>query len=116
MIQSDRLLETFLTILRINSFYPDEDEVMQTLRPKLERLGMEVSEDESRNLLCYWPGTDDLAGAEPILLCAHVDTVRPTIGMQPVVRDGAVFSDGSSVLGADDKAAVAAIVEAAEED
>ena len=114
MIQSDRLLDTFLTILRINSFYPEEDEVMQVLRPRLERLGMEVSEDASRNILGTWPGTGDRTDAEPVLLCAHVDTVRPTVGMQPVVREGSVFSDGSSVLGADDKAAVAAIVEAAE--
>ena len=114
MIRSDRLLETFLTILRINSFYPDEDEVLDLLRLKLERIGIQVSQDKSRNLLGYWPGTNDLAGSEPVLLCAHVDTVRPTIRMNPVVRDGSVWSDGSSVLGADDKAAVAAIVEAAE--
>jgi tripeptide aminopeptidase len=114
MIDSDRLLETFLTILRINSFYPDEEEVMQALRPKLKRIGMELTEDDARNILGYWPGSGDAADAEPILLCAHVDTVRPTVGMSPVVRDEAVHSDGSSVLGADDKAAVAAIVEAAE--
>ena len=55
-----------------------------------------------------------MTGAAPVLLCAHVDTVQPTIGMEPIVRNGAVWSDGSSVLGADDKAAVAAIIEAAE--
>ena len=114
LIDSNRLLETFLTILRINSFYPGEDEVMGVLRPRLEAVGMKISEDKSRNLLAYWPGIGDLAAAEPILLCAHVDTVRPTAGMEPIVRDGSVFSDGSSVLGADDKAAVVAIIEAAE--
>ncbi len=114
MIQPDRLLETFLTILRINSFYPDEEPVMQALRPKLTGVGMKLSEDPARNILAYWPGKGAMAGAEPVLLCAHVDTVRPTIGMEPIVRDDTVWSDGSSVLGADDKAAVAAIVEAAE--
>ena len=48
------------------------------------------------------------------MLCAHTDTVWPTPEMEPVVRDSAVHTDGSSVLGADDKAAVAAIVEAVE--
>ena len=114
MIQSDRLLETFLTILRINSFYPDEEEVMQALCPRLVRVGMELSEDPARNILGYWPGTGGMTGAEPVMLCAHVDTVRSTVGMEPIVRDGRVWSDGSSVLGADDKAAVAAIVEAVE--
>ena len=114
LIQSDRLLETFLTILRINSFYPDEQEVMLALRPRLAGVGMKLSEDDARNVLCTWPGTGSKVDAEPVMLCAHVDTVRPTIGMEPIVRDGSVRSDGSSVLGADDKAAVAAIVEAAE--
>ena len=114
MIQKERLLQTFLTLLKINSYYPDEEEVMQVLRAKLTRVGMTFSEDQARNLLGTWAGTGNMIETEPVLLCAHVDTVRPTIGMEPIVRDGRVWSDGSSVLGADDKAAVAAIVEAIE--
>jgi tripeptide aminopeptidase len=114
MIDTARLLETFLSILKVNSYYPNEDLVVDILRPKLERAGVELSSDPHRNLLGYWPGSGAAASAEPILLCAHTDTVQPTPVMQPVVRDGAVHTDGSSVLGADDKAAVAAIVEALE--
>ena len=114
MIDSERLLEMFLSILRINSYHPNEDPVIDVLRPKLERSGMELSMDRFRNVLGFWPGTGSLAETEPVLLCAHTDTVRPTEGLEPVLRDGAVHSDGSSVLGADDKAAVAAIVEAVE--
>ena len=112
MIDSGRLLDTFLTILRIDSYHPNEDPVIDALRPKLEGAGVRLSVDAHRNVLGFWPGTGPRAGEEPILLCAHTDTVRPTPGMEPVIRDGAVHTDGSSVLGADDKAAVAAIVEA----
>ena len=112
MIDSRRLLDTFLTILRIDSYHPNEDPVIDALRPKLEGAGVRLSVDAHRNVLGFWPGTGPRAGEEPILLCAHTDTVRPTPGMEPVIRDGAVHTDGSSVLGADDKAAVAAIVEA----
>ena len=112
VIQPDRLLETFLTILRIDSYHPHEDPVIDALRPQLERVGVQLRVDEHRNVLGYWPGRGALRDREPILLCAHTDTVRPTPQMEPVVRDGSVHSDGSSVLGADDKAAVAAIVEA----
>jgi len=112
--QSERLLETFLTLCRINSFHPDEAEVMRVLRTRLTQAGVEVTKDASGNLLGYWPGTLERTAAEPVLLCAHVDTILPTPGMEPVVRDGAVWSDGSAVLGADDKAAVAAIVGAIE--
>jgi len=114
LIKTARLLETFLTILRMNSFHPDEAQIMEMLSGKLKSVGMMVTQDRTHNLLAFWPGTVDVADADPVLLCAHVDTVRPTMGMEPVLRDGSIFSDGSSVLGADDKAAVAAIVEAAE--
>ena len=111
VIKPDRLLETFLTILRIDSYYPQEDPVIDALSPELERLGVQLSVDEHRNLLGYWPGKGDKQDRDPIMLCAHMDTVQPTPQMEPIVRDGSVHSDGSSVLGADDKAAVAAIVE-----
>ena len=114
MIQPERLLDLFMTITGINSYYPGEDEVAAVLSQRLERIGMKMVSDEHRNLLGYWPGTGALADQDPILLCAHMDTVISTEGMKPVIRDGAVHTDGSSVLGADDKAAVAAIVEAAE--
>ena len=114
MIDRKRLLDTFLAILRIDSYHPNEDPVVDALRPKLLRAGIKLQADPHRNVLGYWPGTGAKADREPVLLCAHTDTVRPTPGMEPVIRDGAVHTDGSSVLGADDKAAVAAIVEAVE--
>ena len=114
MIDSRRLLDTFLSILRIDSYHPNEDPVIDALRPKLERAGIRLRADRERNVTGFWPGTGPRADEEPILLCAHTDTVRPTPGMEPAIRDGAVHTDGSSVLGADDKAAVAAIVEAVE--
>ena len=114
MIDRERLLDTFLAILRLDSYHPNEDPVVDALRPKLLRAGFKLQADRHRNVLGYWPGTGAKADREPVLLCAHTDTVRPTPGMEPVIRDGAVHTDGSSVLGADDKAAVAAIVEAVE--
>ena len=114
MINSDRLLDTFLTILRVDSYYPNEDPVIEALRPKLEAAGVKLRADPHRNVIGFWPGSGERANEEPILLCAHTDTVRPTPDMEPVFRDGSVHTDGSSVLGADDKAAVAAIVEAIE--
>lgn len=113
MIDPDRLLELFITITSINSYYPDEGRVAEVLRSRLAPTGLQFVADEHRNLLGYWPGTGELADHDPVLLCAHMDTVIPTTDMRPVIRDGAVHTDGSSVLGADDKAAVAAIVEAA---
>ncbi len=57
-IDADRLLNTFLTILRINSYYPNEDQVVRALQPKLVRTGVELTTDENRNVLGYWPGVE----------------------------------------------------------
>jgi tripeptide aminopeptidase len=63
------------------------------------------------NILCRLPGR----GGEgtPIFLCAHLDTVPPTGPLEPVVEDGIVRNAGGTILGADDKSAVAVMLEAA---
>jgi tripeptide aminopeptidase len=47
-----------------------------------------------------------------ILLCAHMDTVPLTTPVRVVDRDGRLENEGEGILGADNKAAVAVIVEA----
>ena len=61
------------------------------------------------NILAKVPGE----GA-PILLSSHMDTVSPGVDIKPSVKDGVIYSDGSTVLGADDKAGIAAALEAVE--
>src|SRR5689334_24772414 len=53
------------------------------------------------------------AEGEPLLLCAHLDTVPPTAAIEPVVEDGVVRNAAGTILGADDKSAVAVMLEAA---
>ena len=65
MINQDRLLETFLAILRFDSYYPNEHPVVEPLRPKLARVGLQLSTDEHRNVLGFWPGTGELAEQDP---------------------------------------------------
>jgi tripeptide aminopeptidase len=63
------------------------------------------------NVLCRLPGRTG-TGA-PIFLCAHLDTVPPSGPIDPVVEDGVVRNAGGTILGADDKAAVVVMLEAA---
>ena len=49
---------------------------------------------------------------EPLFLCAHLDTVPPTAAIEPVVEDGIVRNAAGTILGADNKAAVAVMLEA----
>jgi tripeptide aminopeptidase len=93
---------------------PAADRVAAYLRD----LGLSVDEDDAAaridgnagNLLCRLPPTDG-AGL-PIFLCAHLDTVPPLGPIEPVVEDGLVRNAAGTILGADNKAAVAAMLEA----
>ncbi len=83
----------------------------------MSALGLEVEEDEAGaavgsnagNLLARIPGR----GPRTILLCAHMDTVPLTAPVEPVQRDGGWENANDGILGADNKAAVAAILELA---
>lgn len=114
------VLTLFTELAAIPSPPGEEREVADRVRSYLEDLGLEVSEDDAGsrigsnagNLLCRLPATAP-KGGEPIFLCAHLDTVPPTGALQPVVEDGVVRNAGGTILGADNKAAVAVMLEAA---
>jgi tripeptide aminopeptidase len=117
MINRDRLTEEFCRLVSIDSPTFNERKMADYLTEKLNRLGIEVTEDNAGE---HYNGTagnlygklkGDIDG-EPILLCAHIDTVEPGIGKKAVVHsDGKITSDGTTVLGADDLAGVVAIIE-----
>jgi tripeptide aminopeptidase len=112
-----RLHETFVALCEIRSPTGEEREVADSVAAELRALGFEVSEDDaagpaeagSGNLLARLPGS----GEEWVMFCAHLDTV-PHEGRIEVVNDEGVFrSRGKTILGADNKAAVAVFMELA---
>jgi len=109
MINEGRLLDTFLGLVRIDSPSGEEAAIAQELSARLRGLGLAVELDGMNNVVARLPGRGN-----PLLLAAHMDTVRPGVGVKPVVRDGVVCSDGTTVLGGDDKSGVAIILEAVE--
>lgn len=109
MIERERILQTFLKLARISSPSGHEEQVAAAITAHLANLGVACENDEHGNLLARVPGV-----GEPLLLTAHMDTVVPCDHVQPVVRDGVVYSDGSTILGGDDKAGVAIILEVVE--
>jgi tripeptide aminopeptidase len=106
MINQDRLLATFLDLVRIDNPSGEEAAIAAHIRGQLESLGLPVEQDSLHNLLARVPGE-----GPPLLLNAHMDSVAPCRGVRPVVADGFVRSSGDTVLGADDLAGVAAILE-----
>ena len=106
------VLETFLTLVRIDSPSGHEDAIANHLATELAALGVDARRDSTGNVVGKRPGRGAQAARPPILLSAHMDTVQPGNGVKPQVADGIVRTDGTTILGADDKAGLAAILEA----
>lgn len=118
MINEERLLEQFLQLVQIDSETKDEAEIAKVLSDQFAELGVDVYEDDTvditghgaGNLICTLKGTKQ--GVDSIYFTSHMDTVVPGKGIKPVLKNGYVVSDGSTILGADDKAGLAAMLEA----
>ena len=108
MIDQDRLINSFCELVKIDSPSDEEEEVAQYLTGRLETLGFTVGRDAHGNLIA------SEEGADPLMLSAHMDTVEPGRGIKPEVRGDRVVSDGTTILGGDCKAGVAAILEGLE--
>lgn len=117
LINRVRLLNEFLELVQIDSETGHEELIAPVLKKKFGDLGLSVYEDQSKaktnygagNLICTLEGNMD--GPDIYFIC-HMDTVTPGKGIKPVVKDdGYVYSDGTTILGSDDKAGIAALLE-----
>lgn len=116
VVKSERVLETFLTLVQTDTKTLDEREMADALQAMMEGMGFTCERDDAGqvhggttgNLICRLPGTGE---GRPLLLSAHMDRVTPGLGVKPVVRDGFVYSDGTTILGADDAGGLTGIVE-----
>lgn len=118
MIQKDRLKDLLIELVQIDSHSLKEYEIAMRLKRELEEIGAEVRIDDAGekvkgsvgNLIAHFHG--NVAGTEPILLSAHMDTVVPGEGVVPILDGTILRSDGRTVLGGDDKSGIAIICEA----
>lgn len=116
MINSEHLLQRFFEYVQIDSESGNEKNIADRLLKDLSELGCEVWSDNAGegfgsngyNVYARLNGDSPL---KPLIFSAHMDTVKPGIGVKPVLADGIIKSGGDTVLGGDDKSGVAAIVE-----
>ena len=109
---NERLVNTFCEMVKIDSESGNEERFINYVKELVTKeLDAECSIDAHGNLIARIPAKDS-TDAEPIFLGAHADTVKPGVGIEPVVDDGVIRSKGETILGADDKAGLAAIIEA----
>lgn len=126
MLNSKRLIKEFETLVHFDCESYHEKEIGKYLVKKFQELGLEVIVDDAPkklaeknnvdtseshgNIYAFLKGNCDTK--EPLFLNGHMDTVKPGIHKVPVIHeDGCITSDGTTVLGADDAAAVAEMIE-----
>jgi len=108
----DRLVASFLEMVRIDSESGNEKQFLEYLARRLQtELRATCAFDDYGNLIARIPGVGTET-TEPILFGTHGDTVAPGVGIEPVIQDGVIRSAGDTVLGADDKAGIAELIEA----
>lgn len=115
MIEQAQLVERFFRYVRCGSESRVERAFCEMVESELAAMGLAVVRDDvgaacgsdGFNVHAFLPGE-----GEPLLFCAHLDTVPPGNGVEPVLLDGVIHSRGDTVLGADDKSGVAAVMEA----
>ena len=116
MVNKDRLAETFKFLVEIDSVSRKEGKFAEEIKKVLESMGAKTAVDnagektgsDTGNLVAKFKGN---ASSPPLLINAHMDTVQPGTGIKAVFKNGIFTSDGSTILGADDKCSIAVILE-----
>lgn len=109
LINKQRLIELFCELAKIASPSGQEKNIADFIIKKLKTLGLDARCDDYGNIIAKLDGV-----GEPLIFCAHLDTVAVGEGeeIKPVVKEDLITSDGTTILGADNKDAIAAILEA----
>ncbi|HEX8720818.1 MAG TPA: M20/M25/M40 family metallo-hydrolase [Pyrinomonadaceae bacterium] len=117
MINQERIKNLLLELVQIDSVSREERDVAQRIKQYCEEMGAEVFIDDAGervggntgNVIARFPGS--LPAAEPVMMSAHMDTVVPGKGVRPIVEGDIIRTDGTTVLGGDDKSGCAVIIE-----
>ena len=116
-INKERLIKQFIQLVQIDSESKEELAIATYLKEIFTSLGLTVLEDnaalktghQANNLICTLKGNNHTS--ETIFFAAHMDTVKPGNNIKPIIDKNFIKSDGTTILGADDKAAIAVIIE-----
>src|SRR6266571_6918052 len=117
MINQERIKNLLLEFVQIDSHSRKERDIAERIKKYCEEMGAQAEIDDAGkavggntgNVIARFPGT--IPGAESIMMSAHMDTVVPGEGVKPIVEGDIIRTDGTTVLGGDDKSGCAVIIE-----
>lgn len=107
-MSQSRVVNTFMQLVQIDSPTGHEESLAKEIIRLLGIMNYSSIIDEVGNVLLHIEGD---SSKEPLFLAAHMDTVEPGRGITPIIKNGNIYSQGNTILGADNKTAVAAILE-----
>jgi len=108
---SERMIKQFIEMVKIDSESGNEARMIDYLLKEFTKIGADAEKDSYGNLIAKLPAMG-CEGKDPILLSCHADTVKPGVGIEPLLEDGVIRSKGDTILAADDKAGIAEMLEA----
>lgn len=119
MVNTQRLFDTFHELLQINSPSLEEEPVAKYILKRFNKLSLEAFVDDSArvtssntgNVICRLDGK---IKGQPVLFNAHMDTIQPTTKLRIIEEEDVIKSSGDTILGADNKAGLAVIIEMVE--
>jgi tripeptide aminopeptidase len=107
-VDRERLVATFLELVAVDSPTGHEEEIGTVLEARYRELGCTTTRDDIGNIVAVYPGTRP----GTILVSTHMDTAGTDRGIVPIIGDdGVIRTDGSTILGADDKSGLAGCLE-----
>jgi tripeptide aminopeptidase len=107
----DKVVQTFLDLAAIDEVHPNEKEVLAYIMRRLRAANVPYQQDEIGNIVARIEGTS----GEAIAFCGHVDIAAPLNARKIITEGNLIKTDGVSLLGGDDKTAVAGMLELADE-
>lgn len=110
-MNKERMIDLFLEMVQIPSESGNEEKFLAFLKVEFEKIGASTIFDNYGNLIAKLPAKG-CEGKAPLLFSCHGDTVKPGVGIEPVIEDGIIRSKGDTILGADDKAGITEVLEA----
>lgn len=120
MLSRERLQNQFLEMIQIYSPSKGEKSMADWIETYLQKRGISYRSDcagqayggNGRNIVAHIPGTQE---GIPLGFGAHMDQIEPCEHVKAVVDGSIIRTDGTTTLGGDDKAGIAAILEAVED-
>ncbi len=110
-INDKSIINTFIKLVKIDSLSYKEDKIIKYLQNIFKDSGLKVKiqkVDNTGNIVALLKGNKK---GTPLFFNAHTDTVEPGLNIKPVITDKMIKSDGRTILGADDKSAIAVFIE-----